>query len=244
VGARLPHDYMRQDIYLVKWLRDKRFDLEEAEKKLMDNLEWRERNGMDSILSEDWRDLESDYRYSIEGCDVEGRPVISAFLGDWDMRKLVLSGQSGRLTRYIDKLIEEVVTLVRSSQERGLNITQFSLILDLSNYNLAQHGCPQCIPVQLHFLRTIQEHYPGNLHRLHVINTPRLFQPVLHLMKPLFSERAKQILSFYGRDKEEWQRALLKESRRDRLTKALGGTREVPYEMEYFKQLGYIDCRS
>jgi hypothetical protein len=29
---------------------------------------------MDSVSNEDWSDLELDYRYSVEGCDKEGRP--------------------------------------------------------------------------------------------------------------------------------------------------------------------------
>lgn len=27
------------------------------------------------------------------------------------------------------------------------------------------------IPIQLHFLRTLQQHYPGDVHKLHVINS-------------------------------------------------------------------------
>lgn len=61
-------------------------------------------------------------------------------------------------------------------------------------------------------------------------------------MKPLFSERARKILTFYSRDKQEWMQALFQEMSKDKLTQALGGDKEAPYEMEYFKRLGYFDC--
>ncbi|OXA56328.1 SEC14-like protein 2 [Folsomia candida] len=242
VSHKLPHKYMQEDIYLVRWLRARKFNVEAAEQMLMENVAWRSKNKMDSVNEEDWSDLEPDFRYSIEGCDNEGRPVVSVFLGDWDIRKAILAGKSKRLMRYIDHLVEEVTSLVRSSQERGMNITQWTLILDMNNYNLAQHGCLQCIPIQLHFLRTLQQHYPGDVHKLHVINTPQVFTPVLQLMKPLFSERARKILTFFGRDKEEWQNVLLRDIARDKLTQNFGGDKESPYEMEHFKQLGYFQC--
>lgn len=40
------------------------------------NLDWRKKNGMDSILDEDFSDMESDYKYFIDGFDYQGRPGI------------------------------------------------------------------------------------------------------------------------------------------------------------------------
>jgi len=70
--------------------------------------------------------------------------VISVYLGDWDIRKAAIVGKTQRLMKYIDKLVEEVNVLIRKSQEKGHNVTQFTLIMDLNNYNLAQQGCAQC----------------------------------------------------------------------------------------------------
>jgi hypothetical protein len=75
--------------------------------------------------------------------------VISVYIGDWDIRKAALAGKIPRLIKYIDTLVEEVTVLIRKSQDMGQNITQFSLIMDLNNYNLAQQGCAQCKTVKL-----------------------------------------------------------------------------------------------
>jgi len=242
VEDRLPHEYMKGDLYLVRWLRATKFNLEAAEEMLLQNLEWRKENNMDDILNEDFSDFQGEYRYSIEGCDKEGRPVVSVFLGDWDLRKIVLSGQSERLRRYIDYLIEEVNVLIRKTQEKEILLTQFSLVIDLNNYNLVQHGCPLCIPIELYFVETMQQHFTGTLHKLTVINIPQVFEPVLQIIKSMLSEKAQKVVSFYGRERQEWQAALLKESDKEKLTIAYGGSKEYPYEMEHFKDIGYVDC--
>lgn len=41
------------------------------------NINWRKENKIDTILTEDWSDFERDFRADIQGCDLEGRPVIS-----------------------------------------------------------------------------------------------------------------------------------------------------------------------
>jgi hypothetical protein len=56
------------------------------------------------------------------------------------VRGAVLSGQRDKVIRYFDKLIEEINILVRLAQDKGQNITQYSLIFDMGNYNLIEQG--------------------------------------------------------------------------------------------------------
>jgi hypothetical protein len=41
--------------------------------KLMQHLNWRKENGMDTIHDEDWSDFTNDYYYNLDGTDREGR---------------------------------------------------------------------------------------------------------------------------------------------------------------------------
>lgn len=70
--------------------------------------------------------------------------VASIPVGDWDVRSAVLAGQKDKVTRYFDKLIEEINTLVRMAQDDGKVVTQYTLIFDMGNYNLVEQGCAQC----------------------------------------------------------------------------------------------------
>lgn len=50
-------------------------------------IKWREENDIDNILDEDFSDFDNEYRSYLEGCDKDGRPVISFYVGDWDLRR-------------------------------------------------------------------------------------------------------------------------------------------------------------
>jgi len=242
VISKLPDEYMKDEIYLVRWLRVKRFNLDAAESLLLDNLAWRKRNRMDVINLEDWDDFEAEYKYTIEGCDNEGRPVVSAFVGEWDAREIALSGNGDRFKRYMDHILEDVTELVRMSYKSGRNITQFSLILDLRDYDTIKNGCPQCIPLQLHFLHSARLYYPGTYHKIYIINAPKMFDPVFQIMRNFISSDVGKTVVLFDKDKKRWKAALLEDIKAENLTKAFGGKREAPEEVKQHKKLGYYQC--
>lgn len=48
----------------------------------------------------------------------------------------------------------------------------------------------------------------------------------MSVFRPLLSKQTRDIVSIYGRDKQEWQVALQKEITRENLSKQFGGLRE------------------
>jgi hypothetical protein len=71
-------------------------------------------------------------------------PVVSVAVGDWDVRKVVISGQSYKMARFFDKLLDEITGVIRLAQSEGKNVTQYTHLFDLANYNTFQQGCPLC----------------------------------------------------------------------------------------------------
>lgn len=61
---------------------DSEFDTAKAEKKLLKNVQWRKENKIDSILEEDWKYYDEEYRYFVEGCDKEGKRGIVSDTAD------------------------------------------------------------------------------------------------------------------------------------------------------------------
>jgi hypothetical protein len=51
---RLDKDYQKSDIYLIRWLRAKNFNIRAAEEMLIADLKWRKNEKMDNIDQEDW----------------------------------------------------------------------------------------------------------------------------------------------------------------------------------------------
>ncbi|XP_035714226.1 SEC14-like protein 2 isoform X2 [Folsomia candida] len=232
---------MKKDIYLVRWLRARNFNIHDAELMLINNLEWRKENGIDTILDEDWSDFEKDFPFDIQGCDKEGRPVITVPVGDWDIRKAVLAGKQKRTMRYFDKLFEEITTYIRISQEKGENVKQYDLIVEMSNYNLINQGCAMCIPIYHHFLQTYANYYPGTGHSTTLVNVPNIFLTLWEILIPFRSSRDE--FHMYGKNTIEWQAALLKFIDKAQLTKAFGGVRNEPYTSDELKgDGGHFKC--
>ena len=58
-----------------------------------------------------------------------------------DIRKAVINGKGDRLLRFVDRAFEEASQLVNSLGNKYKNITRAHLIVNLSGYNLIEHGC-------------------------------------------------------------------------------------------------------
>jgi predicted nucleic acid-binding protein len=71
---KVPHPYMMTDLYLLKWLRSKNFNILRAQEGLKNHLRWRAANQMDTINEEDWSDMEREFKYSLESRDKQGQP--------------------------------------------------------------------------------------------------------------------------------------------------------------------------
>lgn len=96
--------------------------------------------------------------------------------------------------RYFDKLFEEVTTYIRSSQEKGENITQYNFIFEMSRFNLVLQGCPLCkcfkinfrtkcettvtlfpgVPVYVHFFQSYENNYPASVHNTILVNGKKM----------------------------------------------------------------------
>ncbi|XP_021946760.1 SEC14-like protein 5 isoform X2 [Folsomia candida] len=217
MGPQLPQDYMKEDIYLVKWLKVNDFDIPSATRMLLDNIAWRKENRMDKILEEDWSDLNDEYKFVIEAA--------VAYVGDWDLRKLVIAGKGRRVMRYVDKLYEESNKILRNMQGGGSNSTRANLILEVSRFNVRQHFCPGCAPILGHLVSTLHRHFPLTVNFLIVLNTPQLALPIWDFVKPLMPKKSQEFVFIYGTNQNEWHKALWEKHRIDanKMSRALGG---------------------
>jgi hypothetical protein len=230
VLPKLPHEYMKQDLFLVRWLRVKDFDVDSAEEALMSSLKWRAQNKMDTVLQEDWSGFKSRFPYLIHGEDKEGKPLIFFNVGIMDLRSVTISGETNKFNRYIDSAIEEACRKVRNLQETTTNVTQGVLIIDIAGYNLHEHGCPQCIPLILRAISTYENHYPGCAEKILLLNTPQIFEPLLTAGRALLSAYTNNVLYVFGSNQREWKAFLGKYFEWNQLPSTIGGT--VPFPPE------------
>ncbi|CAL8085636.1 unnamed protein product [Orchesella dallaii] len=223
VAHKLPHDYMADDIYLVRWLRAKNFNIEQAEQMLNENLRWRNQNRMDTILNEDWSEFRDKYPVYLDTVNREGMPILTSNFGDWDVRASALAGRMPKLIRYLSMNFEDAATKVRQFQNQGKNVSQYDFLINMENYNLIQQGCPQCMVFFVSIVQTYENHYPGFANNMVLFNTPAIFELVLRVIRPLMSQVSRDALKVYGQDKAQWSKALLKIADKSQLRPEYGG---------------------
>ncbi|CAL8072593.1 unnamed protein product [Orchesella dallaii] len=144
--------------------------------------------------------------------------------GEWDVRRSVVTGQLNRARRYIDKMLDDGYRTVVKLQQDGKNATQYSLILDLENYNIVQQGCISCMPLFLYYVQTLQMHFPWTTDKAILVNAPAVFEIAMRLIRPLLSEQVREAQLTFGTNKEEWQKFLRTIVKPDQLLQEYGGT--------------------
>jgi len=221
----LTQEYMTKPIFLLRWLRAANFNVETAERMLMNNLKWRRDNNIDNINNEDWSFFEEEFAYSVDTFDKTGRPIITIDSGKWDVRQAVLSGQRPRLVRWMVKMMEDATKLVRMQQARGVNVTRWGMIYNLGYFNLVQSGCLQCLTVYTEFVQNYEKYYPNHASTITLVNTPGIFDVILRAIRPAMSPASRDTLQVYGTNKPQWQQALLKDIPKNQLPVEYGGTR-------------------
>ncbi|ODM94172.1 SEC14-like protein 2 [Orchesella cincta] len=226
VSSKLEQDYMKDDIYLLRWLRAKDYDVKEADKLLNENLRWRKEKNMDTIHQEDWSDMTKDYPYHIGGFDKENRPLGTVSIRDWDIRKTALQGKLPRLQRYMDKLMDEISMKVVRLRSEGMNVTRWVLLTNVEGFNVVQHACSSCTPLWVNFLRSYEMHFPGTADSIIAINAPETFNLLLRLLKPSIPAASRETVKILGTNKKAWMANLDEIISRDQRTKEYGGTKE------------------
>jgi len=225
VSPYLQEAYMKEDLHLLRWLRATKFNIDEAQKRILENIRWRKQNKIANIHKEDFSDLYDDFPY-IFTVDKQGQPAFIGFAGEWDVRNAVLTGRAGRVIRYINKALESGARMVRQLQYSGKNITRLSLIIDLDGFSIAQHGCVACLFRILDFLLLYDNNYPGVADKIFFLNTPPTVAAAAEIVRNNANSETFKSIKVFGTDKKAWQRALFDFIDRSELPTDLGGTKK------------------
>jgi len=203
-------DYMHRDEYLIPWLRTRKLDVGKAAELLRANLKWRKDENVDDFPNESFPQFEATYKTDLQARTRDKMPVVLFPYSSWDVRKAALAGQAKQLIRYMMKTCFEMPQLKarEEGQADGTNATRFVMLADLSGYNLRQQGCVRCMEVPLAYVRNFEAHYPQSAAATLIINTPKIFDPVVQLTRPVMSEYYFKALQMLGPDKDDWKAKL------------------------------------
>ncbi|OXA38744.1 Protein real-time [Folsomia candida] len=119
VLPKIKEDWVKDELYVLKFLRAKNFNVDDAELFFLAHLSWRDDNKMKSILTEDFSDMKKNFPYKLDGYDKQGRPLLIMDFGDWDLDGAAERGEIDRVLRYYDRMLEEAEQKVLDLQHQG-----------------------------------------------------------------------------------------------------------------------------
>jgi len=65
-------------------------------------------------------------------------------VGDWDLRKVAVSGVQRDFLRYAFSHFERGIKYISECQAKGMNISQAILVMNLEKFSMKTHGCYSC----------------------------------------------------------------------------------------------------
>ncbi|ODM99496.1 SEC14-like protein 2 [Orchesella cincta] len=217
--------YMNEDLFLIRWLRAKNLDARQAERMLNEHFKWRKENKIDQINDEDWTEFERETPWYLDGVNKAGFPVAELPFGDWNVRRVALSGKLPKLLRYCFKLFENVEERIRNLRAQGKNVTQWGFIGDIDGFTIQTQACPICTPFYAGYISTLETNYPGAMDKVFAVNTPSSFETVIRLMTPLMRADTRTAMEVFGVNKQQWIKRLDSYIDRDQRSERFGGTK-------------------
>jgi len=227
VTAYLTLDYMKTDSYLLRWIKAGDSNLAKAVDLLKKSYKWRQDNKVDELMNEDLEAHQRYMPYNLDGYDRKGRPLLLLYFGKWDIRKYSLAGRRDIVLKYWQQMTELLENKAyEAAKMTGKDITQFYYLNDMDGYTLRQHACLPCIPLMYDLVSQHDPNHPYFIANVTLVNSPRIFSPVLAVMKTIVPGPTLRVINDYGYDKGSWQRLLLNDIAPEYLTPNFGGTKK------------------
>ncbi|PNT75658.1 hypothetical protein BRADI_1g36420v3 [Brachypodium distachyon] len=189
---------------LVRFLKARDWDATKAHKMLVDSLNWRIQNEIDSILEkpivplELYRSIRESQLVGLSGYSKEGLPVfgIGVGLSTYDKASVHYYVQSHiQINEYRDRII-----LPTATKKFGRPISTSIKVLDMTGLKLSALNLLKILTA----ISAVDDlNYPEKAETYYIVNAPYIFSACWKVVKPLLQERTRKkihVLHGCGRD--------------------------------------------
>ncbi|TVU08128.1 hypothetical protein EJB05_41516 [Eragrostis curvula] len=189
---------------LVRFLKAREFNVNKAHKMLVDSLNWRVQNEIDSILEKPiipvdlYRSIRETQLVGLSGYSNEGIPVFAVGVGlsTYDKASVNYYVQSHiQINEYRDRIILPMVT-----KKFGRPISTCIKVLDMTGLKLSALNQMKIVTA----ISTVDDlNYPEKTETYYIVNAPYIFSACWKVVKPLLQERTRKkvhVLRGCGRD--------------------------------------------
>ncbi|CAG7724077.1 unnamed protein product [Allacma fusca] len=199
------NEHLNSNMELLRWIRARNSNLDQAELMFRTHMKWREDVGYDQLLLMELpKQCDELLPETILGFDDDNCPVIMSHVGKWDVTKILeeLDPQIVLLSKLkIEKILQE--TMKDKLTSEGVPVTQYSGIIDLEGLSVSQ-GTLAVLRILSKHAENLEANFPESSKMCVVINAPWFFPMFYKCAKPFLSEKTKSNIHIYGKNQQEW----------------------------------------
>lgn len=208
------------DQFLLRWLRARNWNSEQAEKMLRDSMIWRQKWEVDTGLKQ-WNIPElliTHLPSGVAGLEPEGTPVIIVPFSGFDIWGLLHSVTKNDIVKVVILKLEEFLNVAKQSGTH-----QVTVIFDMDNFNLRQYAWKPATELVISLIQMYEANYPEILKICYIVNAPSIFSLAFNIVKKFMGEYTINKIQIYKADPKKWQAVLREKIPVDFLPKHFGG---------------------
>ncbi|XP_065888646.1 uncharacterized protein [Dysidea avara] len=181
--SQLSDDYLSNDGTYLRFLRARKFVVQDALKQYRETCDWRREKDVDTILERPQpleEEIQEILASSYHGFDKEGRPLYLQCSGSMDVERLVAFPIDDLIYRHVYHNEKQISRAEQNSTRLGRNIETVAEIHDMSGMGLVHR---KSLSLLRNVINIDQTYYPERLGRAFFINVPRLFYILWQIAK-------------------------------------------------------------
>jgi len=190
-GVDLESPGVARDIIFLKFLRAEEVDVSSAAKRLQDTLKFRIEESVDALVE---AELPEHFRGhdEVNGCDVDGRPLLISHYGAMDNQKVF--GNPDEFVRYRMKVMEDALGRLTFTAGAAEDLCQ---VHDYSGVNIfaKTSEVKKCVA---EMTKTFTAHYPETKGKTLFVKFPTVFAKFFQAFSVFIPERTRKKFQILG----------------------------------------------
>ncbi|CAL8144990.1 unnamed protein product [Orchesella dallaii] len=199
-------DLNQDDGVLIRFLRARDYDIENAEQILRYAVQWRKEMDLDNYSLKKWSfppHFYTDVKYGFFGRDYEGAPISWLFVGTWAMKQMLENEDLEQIQRYFYSFMEIGLQHTIDCGSPG------NVVMDIDGLSYTQATHLPTLKFLYSSFQKYEQCYPETLKSILIINAPWIFSFGFNFVKRAIAPRTQEKIQIF-RYKEEWHAEFLK----------------------------------
>ena len=234
------------DLY-IRYVAACRGNRVRAAERLELTVNWRQDEGVDSILSKPlpfFKECKEHYRHAVIGIGKKSNmPIVVEGVGRFRTALKNLKAKNVPTSAFMHQFIWIMEYVTQRMNSTPMPNGKFIRVYDVSGMGLTDVADKEGMTIGQAMMQVLEQHYPERMHKALVVNAPRWFSAVWKVVAPLLDPSTAQKIQIFS-NRQDALAALLEELDGEQIPKDLGGegSDDVWYGNSLEKEMfAYVD---